>query len=78
MEKIMQKQSKSINLTIEAEYAKYFSHDLTVINDDRIHGIIFRLKSNMTFFFIESLYGFGIVNQRNYNLTISCRVATMN
>lgn len=62
-------------LLIKAEDTEYLSHDRAVIYDNRVHCIVFRLQSDMTVFFIESLDRSGIINHSDYQITIMRRIA---
>lgn len=64
-----------IFLLIKAEDTEYLSHDRAVIYDNRVHCIVFRLQSDMTVFFIESLDRSGIINHSDYQITIMRRIA---
>ena len=55
---------------------KHPSKNLTIINNDRIHGVIFRLKADMAVLLIIGLNGSGIVNKRYYHVSIGGIKAT--
>ena len=58
-----------------AEYAEYFSQNLAVVYDNRVHAVIFGLEPDMTVFLIKSLNGSGIVNKRYYHVSIGGSLA---
>ena len=46
-----------VELSIESHYAEYLTQDLAVIYNDRIHGVVLRLKSDVVFFLVIGLNG---------------------
>ena len=54
----------------ETEHPNDLSQDLNVICDDGFHRIILRLQAVMTIFLIKSLYGSGIIQKSDNDLTV--------
>ena len=54
-----------------AEYTEDFTKNLAVIYNNWIHIIIFRLKADVVFFFIEGFDRGGIIHQSYNQITIS-------
>ena len=61
----------------QPEDAEHLSKDLTVVYDNRIHGVIFRLQSDMSVLFIEGFNGSGIINQRYHGVPVGSRLAAI-
>ena len=64
-------------LSVKAEYAEHGAKDLTVIYNDRIHGIILRLETDMSFLLVECLDRSGIIDQSYHDLSVVCCVLGM-
>ena len=64
-------------LSVKAEYAEHGAKDLTVIYNDRIHGIILRLETDMSLLLVECLDRSGIIDQSYHNLSVMCCVLGM-
>ena len=52
------------------EHAEHFPKYGAIRYNDRIHGVIFRLQTDMIVFFVESLYRGGVVNQRHNDIAV--------
>ena len=57
-------------LPIEAEQTDHNSEDRTVFNNDRIHGIVLRLETEMTVLLVEGLDRSGIVDKSYNNIAV--------
>ena len=58
----------------KTEHAKYSAKDLTIRHDNRLHGIIFRLKTDVVSFAIEGLDRRGIIDQSYNHIAIGRRL----
>ena len=73
-------QSIYINLRLrlrkETKYSNYFSKNMNVflLDNNRIHGIVFRLKTNMTILVIKCFYRRRIINQSCNHLAVFCGI----
>lgn len=56
--------SLRLHLRKETKYSNYFSKNMNVflLDNNRIHGIVFRLKTNMTILVIKCFYRRRIIN----------------
>ena len=54
----------------KAEHTKYFAENFTVIHDNGIHGIIFRLKTVMSVLLVECLNRSRIIYQSDNHITV--------
>lgn len=54
----------------DPEDAEYFSENHAVCENDRFHGIIFRLQADVISFPVESLDSGGIIYQSHYDITV--------
>lgn len=68
---------QAVLLICKAEYAEHGAKDLTVIYNDRIHGIILRLETDMSLLLVECLDRSGIIDQSYHNLSVVCCVLSM-
>ena len=69
---------QAVLLSVKAEYTEHGAKDLTVIYNDRIHGVVLRLETDMSLLLIESLDGGGIIDQGHNDLTVIRCVLDMN
>ena len=61
----------------KTEHAKYSAKDLTIRHDNRRHGIIFRLKTDVVSFAIEGLDRRGIIDQSYNHIAIGRRLTLL-
>ena len=71
-------ETSGCQLLVETEYSEHRTENLTVIDNDRIHGIILRLETDMSLLLIESLDGSGIIDQGHNDFTVIRCVLDMN
>lgn len=60
------------------EDATYFSKNLYIIHNDRIHGIVLRLETIVSVFFIKSLNRSRIIHKCNDHFTVRCQILLTN
>ena len=68
--------SLRLRLRKETKYSNYFSKNMNVflLDNNRIHGIVFRLKTNMTILVIKCFYRRRIINQSCNHLAVFCGI----
>ena len=54
----------------DPHHSEHTSDYLTVVYDDRIHRIVFRLQTDVILFFIETFYCSRVIDQRNHDLSV--------
>ena len=54
------------------EDAEYLAQDHAIVHDDRIHRVILGLEADMSVFLVESLDSSAVLNERNYDFSVSC------
>ena len=71
-------ETSGCQLLVETEYSEHRTENLTVIDNDGIHGVVLRLETDMSLLLIESLDGSGIIDQSYHDLTVIRCVLDMN
>ena len=71
-------ETSGCQLLVETEYSEHRTENLTVIDNDGIHGVVLRLETDMSLLLIESLDGSGIIDQGHNDLSVIRRVLDMN
>ena len=69
--------NKPYRLLKKAKHTKYSSQNLTILYNNRIHSVIFRLQADMTVFFVKSFYSSRVINQCHNHFSVLCRIAGM-
>ena len=62
---------------VQPEDTKHLSEDLAVVYDNRLHGIVFRLPTDMSVLIIECFNSGGIVNQRHNSVSVGGCLTTI-
>jgi hypothetical protein len=60
----------SAGLPEEAEYPVNLSEDLAVVYNDGLHGVVFRLKADVTVLFVEGFYGCRVIDEGHYHVAV--------
>ena len=62
--------NKPYRLLKKAKHTKYSSQNLTILYNNRIHSVIFRLQADMTVFFVKTLYGRLVTDKSNNDFAV--------
>ena len=60
-------------LMVDTEHTEHLTKNLTIRHDNRLHGVILRLKAVMTVFLVKTLYRGLVAHQSHHNIAVDRR-----